>query len=317
MSKGEVQLTKSGKRTDEGAKEDRMNIINLIAEEGGGKSQNHLYQRIKEKTRANWATFRRDLEYLENEGFLRVEPGKRRAKLNYLTGNGFLSFLALTKSLVPPKYISEPNEDLCSFKRRMNVELSEWENRLNKLIEIIEREGQGLDFPIFSEIRILYARLGWGAIDQVIKISKLVGGGMLHSNLSSYIQQLLQQKKELGKNLGRIYKYPKSEGYSYYIKLGEIINFEEVDRKTWYEEKINSINRLLNGARMGQERLWRKIFSEHFFEWITYTIEDKKNKILNDKLHSAALELFDAKKNELKIFQEAINIFSNIKQEHA
>jgi len=297
---------KSKRRTKKGEEEDRKRYIRLLAEEGGGISQNQIRQKLED---ISWATVRRDLKRLIDEGLIKTEKGPRGAILHSLTGRGFVAYLTSTSRPFSSHYISEPNEDFESFKRRVNADRIERRRRLEKLIEIIEREGRKLDFPIFSEVKVLIDHLGEEAINAILEVSKSMEALMPFSNLSLYTENLLKQKKELVKHLKLVKKYPQVKVLiASRVGQKEEEKFE-VDGIASLEGELNRTNTMITNALKVQENLWLQTFAELFFERISYGIKDNKNKIANEKLYRAAKDLLNRKKNELKFLETIVNLF--------
>ena len=94
---------KAGRRSKEKAEENRNNIITFLAEEGEGKSQNQIFQALRDTT--NWSTIRRDLAILRNKGFLSIEKGMRGAILHYLKSKGLLRYLSQYGQFGPKNYM--------------------------------------------------------------------------------------------------------------------------------------------------------------------------------------------------------------------
>jgi hypothetical protein len=139
----------AGRRTAKQRIFDHENIIRLLGKKGGDNppSQNAIYQELIQST--NWATIRRDLTYLINNGVITTEKGPRRAILHFLSLKGILKHISTSTF----DQINAPIPD-------ERTEIKARGKQLEELIDFLEREGKRINFVIFSEIKALIEIFG-------------------------------------------------------------------------------------------------------------------------------------------------------------
>ena len=299
-------MTMSKTRGKKRAEEDWKKILEFLAEENGGKSQNQIYTKFKEDI--SWVTIRRDLARLVERDFLKVQKGKRGAKLHSLTFMGLITYLASIHKPFPRSYISEPDEGLEQFKKRVKAERTKSRDYLKKLVGVIERKGRRLNVPIFEECRSLYDNLGISAVEEILDLTLAMGLRPPIPSLSTHIQTMEERKKELMRKLER----PRHARFfsAARIRRGEEEKVIEVDPRKHLEEEIKGLNVMIDAARSARERLWRQSFVESFFTRVTYLARAKKlDKMPNERLYKQAKEILDKKREMLEALESAVDLF--------
>lgn len=289
------------RRTKKDAEKDRSTIIALLAEEGGGKSQNQINIALKE---INWATLRRDLKQLQNDGFLTVEKGIRGAICHFLSFKGLLYYLSTTEIVNPLRIrlIHENHDALESTRARLLAGITKQRDHLKKLVKIIEREGKRLDFPIFSEIQTLFEYFIPETIKAIIlnssKLVRIETKSVKFSHDIKFLKTIIDDEKQ---SINYIEKYPfLGKVQTYQIKNGERIKTGIINREKIVRAQIKTLEETLPAMIKSQETILKQSFIEFFLKQL-HPLLHNDIQIKNEPLYSMIEHFLRGKEEELRI----------------